>query len=98
PRRPAAHHRDRAGGRPVAAAQLPQPPDQRPRTTRPAVGRSRLRGAAADRPLGDHVIRLVAAAAAAGALVLAAPAGATPGPSDAPEYWFDSWQSESLWS
>jgi subtilisin family serine protease len=26
-----------------------------------------------------------------------APAAATPGPSDAPEYWFDAWQVPSLW-
>jgi subtilisin family serine protease len=40
---------------------------------------------------------------AAGVLVLAAvvgvgaPAAATPGPSDAPEYWFDTWHVSSLW-
>ncbi len=28
---------------------------------------------------------------------LAPPAAATPGPSDAPEYWFDSWRIDSLW-
>lgn len=36
--------------------------------------------------------------ALAGALFLvAAPAAAAPGPADAPEYWFDSWQIQSLW-
>lgn len=30
-------------------------------------------------------------------LCSAAPAGATPGPRDAPEYWFDDWQLTSLW-
>lgn len=33
----------------------------------------------------------------AGVLGWGAPAGATPGPTDAPEYWFDSWQVPSLW-
>jgi subtilisin family serine protease len=28
----------------------------------------------------------------------AVPAGATPGPDNAPEYWFDSWKVEQLWS
>jgi subtilisin family serine protease len=29
---------------------------------------------------------------------LSAPAAATPGPQNAPEYWFDSWQLDSLWA
>lgn len=40
----------------------------------------------------------VAAAAAALVLLTAAPAGATPGPSSAPEYWFDQWHVPTLWS
>jgi subtilisin family serine protease len=38
-------------------------------------------------------------ALAAVALVVGAgqPAGATPGPADAPEYWFDSWNVQSMW-
>lgn len=43
-------------------------------------------------------MRLAAAALVlAGLLGWAAPAAATPGPSDAPEYWFDTWQVPSLW-
>lgn len=40
------------------------------------------------------------ACAAFGAVLLlvAVPAAATPGPPDAPEYWFDSWQVPSLWA
>ncbi len=38
------------------------------------------------------LVALLAAAALA-----AGPAAATPGPPDAPEYWFDSWQVQSLW-
>jgi subtilisin family serine protease len=30
-------------------------------------------------------------------LATAGPAAATPGPANAPEYWFDSWQVQSLW-
>jgi subtilisin family serine protease len=37
-------------------------------------------------------------AASAAAVLLAPPAGATPGPPSAPEYWFDSWHIESLWA
>jgi subtilisin family serine protease len=33
----------------------------------------------------------------AGLLGWTAPAGATPGPSDAPEYWFDTWHVPALW-
>jgi subtilisin family serine protease len=43
--------------------------------------------------------RALGAAAAFGLtlLSLATPAGATPGPPNAPEYWFDSWHVSSLW-
>jgi subtilisin family serine protease len=41
--------------------------------------------------------RLLVGVTLAVAVVAAPPAGATPGPSDAPEYWFDSWRIESLW-
>jgi subtilisin family serine protease len=41
-------------------------------------------------------VRWVAAACAA-LLLCAAPAAATPGPPDAPEFWFDSWQLPALW-
>lgn len=44
--------------------------------------------------------RVVAAVGAVLVLVgavLPTSAGATPGPPDAPEYWFDSWQVQSLW-
>ena len=34
----------------------------------------------------------------AGLVGLAQPALATPGPPDAPEYWFDGWQVQSLWN
>jgi subtilisin family serine protease len=37
-------------------------------------------------------------AALAVVLALAEPAAATPGPANAPEYWFDSWQIPSLWN
>ncbi|HZC69842.1 MAG TPA: S8 family serine peptidase [Jatrophihabitans sp.] len=37
------------------------------------------------------------AAIALAVAVGAPPAGAAPGPSDAPEYWFDSWRVDSLW-
>ena len=46
-------------------------------------------------------VTLAAAVAAAVAVVAFAASGsaaATPGPSNAPEYWFDSWQVPSLWS
>ncbi|HLY33188.1 MAG TPA: S8 family serine peptidase, partial [Jatrophihabitantaceae bacterium] len=39
----------------------------------------------------------VAVAAVAMLVVSTTPALAAPGPSDAPEYWFDNWQIESLW-
>jgi subtilisin family serine protease len=46
--------------------------------------------------------RAVALAMVAGLLLavagVAAPAGATPGPPDAKEYWFDSWHLQQLWS
>ena len=47
------------------------------------------------RPLGAvlSVIVLVLLAAVAGA----GPADATPGPQNAPEYWFDSWHLQQLW-
>ncbi len=41
---------------------------------------------------------LVALAALLGELGVAAPAAATPGPPNAPEYWFDSWHIEDLWA
>lgn len=42
--------------------------------------------------------RIVAGLAAAAAVGVAVqPALATPGPTDAPEYWFDTWHVESLW-
>jgi subtilisin family serine protease len=44
------------------------------------------------------VRRLAVAALAAALLSVAAPAAAAPGPADAPEYWFDSWQIPTLWS
>jgi subtilisin family serine protease len=45
-------------------------------------------------------VRRVAAALVALALLVATagPAAATPGPPGAPEYWFDSWQLQSLWA
>lgn len=39
----------------------------------------------------------LAAAVAGLLLVLAPPAAATPGPTSAPEYWFDDWHVQSLW-
>jgi subtilisin family serine protease len=43
-------------------------------------------------------MRLAAAALVlAGLLGWVTPAAATPGPSDAPEYWFDTWQVPTLW-
>jgi subtilisin family serine protease len=43
-------------------------------------------------------LRRAAVAALAGALLLlATPAVATPGPTSAPEYWFDQWQLTQLW-
>lgn len=45
-----------------------------------------------------RALRRVLAVAGAGALVAtAAPAHAAPGPTDAPEYWFDSWHITQLW-
>jgi len=41
---------------------------------------------------------LAAGLATLGLLGTAAPAGATPGPPDAPEWWFDSWQVPELWA
>lgn len=46
-------------------------------------------------------LRSVVAGAAAALLlgaVAAGPAAATPGPANAPEYWFDSWKLEQLWA
>ncbi|WAX59253.1 S8 family serine peptidase [Jatrophihabitans cynanchi] len=42
--------------------------------------------------------RLAAVALAAGLLLGTVPAVAAPGPPDAPEYWFDTWQIPRLWS
>ena len=42
--------------------------------------------------------RPIAYLVAALALVIAQPAFAAPGPPDAPEWWFDSWQVQSLWN
>ncbi|MGN6607481.1 MAG: S8 family peptidase, partial [Jatrophihabitans sp.] len=39
-----------------------------------------------------------AALVATVAPVVTPPAGATPGPANAPEYWFDSWRISDLWS
>jgi subtilisin family serine protease len=44
------------------------------------------------------VNRLVAVVAAALVAAIGQPALAAPGPSDAPEYWFDDWQIQSLWA
>ena len=41
--------------------------------------------------------RVAVAIALAGLLGWAAPAAATPGPPDAPEYWFDTWRVPTLW-
>lgn len=41
---------------------------------------------------------LLVVSALVGQSLLAAPAGATPGPQNAPEYWFDSWHIERLWA
>jgi subtilisin family serine protease len=41
--------------------------------------------------------RIAAAGIAAALLLPAVPASAAPGPSDAPEYWFDSWHVNQLW-
>ncbi|HKC26895.1 MAG TPA: S8 family serine peptidase, partial [Jatrophihabitans sp.] len=41
---------------------------------------------------------VVALAALALLLIGTVPAAATPGPPDAPEYWFDSWRLPSLWA
>ncbi|MDQ2748608.1 MAG: S8 family serine peptidase [Actinomycetota bacterium] len=44
------------------------------------------------------VVRRLAVVLTTGLLVAtAAPAAATPGPPDAPEYWFDAWKVEQLW-
>lgn len=50
--------------------------------------------------MGDDVRRLLAVAAAVlVALVgVAAPTFATPGPKQAPEWWFDAWHVNSLWA
>lgn len=42
--------------------------------------------------------RLLAVVAATLAWAAGQPAFAAPGPADAPEYWFDNWQIESLWA
>ena len=42
--------------------------------------------------------RLLAVVAALATFALAAPALAAPGPSDVPEYWFDTWHVQQLWS
>jgi subtilisin family serine protease len=44
------------------------------------------------------VVKRVGAVVGAMVLLVAAPAAATPGPADAPEYWFDSWQIPTLWA
>lgn len=45
-----------------------------------------------------RAVRRAAALLTAGLVVAtAAPAAAAPGPSDAPEYWFDTWHVEQLW-
>ncbi|HEV7206704.1 MAG TPA: S8 family serine peptidase [Jatrophihabitans sp.] len=41
---------------------------------------------------------MVPALAAALVLVASVPAAAAPGPTGAPEYWFDAWQVERLWA
>jgi subtilisin family serine protease len=46
----------------------------------------------------DIVMKRVLAAGFCVLLATASPAAATPGPSDAPEYWFDSWQLPTLWA
>jgi subtilisin family serine protease len=43
------------------------------------------------------LIRFAAAGVAVAVLLPALPAAAAPGPSDAPEYWFDSWHVNQLW-
>ncbi|MDT4893752.1 MAG: hypothetical protein QOE97_2787, partial [Pseudonocardiales bacterium] len=45
-----------------------------------------------------RVLAGVAATTAALIALGSAPAAAAPGPPDAPEYWFDQWQIENLWS
>jgi len=47
-----------------------------------------------------RVIRALAATAlvASQGAYSAVPAGATPGPSDAPQYWFDTWNVPGLWA
>ena len=51
---------------------------------------------------GGWVSRLAAAATvivlAAGLMLSSAPAGAAPGPPEAPEWWFDSWNVPALWA
>ena len=44
------------------------------------------------------VALLVALAALLSQLGVAGPAAATPGPQNAPEYWFDSWHIQQLWA
>ena len=43
-------------------------------------------------------MKLLGAVLAALLVSFAGPAAATPGPPDAPEYWFDSWQVPALWA
>ena len=43
-------------------------------------------------------MRRALVALAAALVALASPAAAAPGPSDAPEYWFDDWQLSTLWA
>jgi subtilisin family serine protease len=43
-------------------------------------------------------VRRLAAVVFAGVVAIAAPAAATPGPPNSPEYWFDSWHVPTLWA
>ncbi|HEY2166582.1 MAG TPA: S8 family serine peptidase, partial [Jatrophihabitantaceae bacterium] len=55
------------------------------------------RSAGARSTLAGAVVATVLTAVLAGLCLPAAPAGATPGPANAPEYWFDAWQVDQLW-
>ena len=48
--------------------------------------------------MGNDVVRRLAAVVLVALVCLAGPAFAAPGPSQAPEWWFDTWHVQSLWA